>query len=514
MNSTPSYDHLTLAELIELSQAQQGEIQSLQFRVAELTHELAKLKKLVFGSRSERFVPANPDSPVQQGVLDLDVEVLADRTAVSRQVSYNRTQVTTKPRIHPGRNPLPEHLHREVIVIEPKEDITGAVKIGEEVSEVLEIQEQKLFVKRYIRPKYLLKAPEHTLFLIGAPPAQPLSKCIAGPGLLAQVVIDKYCDHLPLYRQMQRFERVGMPLPYATITDWVKQVCELIAPLYEAHKRQVLATHYLHVDETGIKVLDKDKKGASHKGFFWVYHNSLEKIVLFDYQPGRGGEHPTGMLKDFSGHLQADGYGAYDHLDGQHGITLMNCLAHGRRKFDESRKNDLVRADYALGQIQQLYTIERDCTEHKLNFDQIKEERQLKAAPILEKMKGWLTDQYPQVLPGSAIGQAIAYNLKRWDRLAIYITDGRLKIDNNPVENAIRPLAIGRKNYLFAGSHEAAGRTAMLYSLVSTCRMHGINPFDWLKDLLIRIPDHPINRIEELLPQHSSLGQTPRESSS
>ncbi len=351
------------------------------------------------------------------------------------------------------------------------------------------------------------------MFLIGTPPAQPLAKCIAGPGLLAQVVIDKYCDHLPLYRQMQRFERVGITLPYATITDWVKQVCELIAPLYETHKRQVLATHYLHADETGIKVLDKDKKGASHKGFFWVYHNSLEKIVLFDYQPGRGGEHPTGMLKDFSGHLQADGYGAYDHLDGQHGITLMNCMTHGRREFDEATGNDKARAEYALGQIQQLYSIERECTEKKLNFDQIKGERQLREAPILEHMKGWLTYSYCQVLPKSTIGKAIAYNLKRGDRLSIYITDGRLKIDNNPVENAIRGAVMGRKNYLFAGSHEAASRTAMLYSLVGTCRMHGINPFDWLKDLLIRISDHPINRIEELLPQNSSLKMTPRESS-
>jgi transposase len=513
MDFSVSYDSLTRHQLIELSQSQQSQIQDQQFKIDTLTHELAKLKKLVFGSRSERFIAANPDSPVQQGVLDLDVDVLADRTAVSHQVSYTRTQVTTKAHIHAGRNPLPEHLHREVIVIEPKEDITGAVKIGQEVSEVLEIQEQKLFVKHYIRPKYLLKTPEQTLFLIAAPPAQPIAKCIAGPGLLAQVVIDKYADHLPLYRQMQRFERVGMSLPYATITDWIKQVCELIAPLYEAHKRQLLATHYLHADETGIKVLDKEKKGASHKGFFWVYHNSLEKIVLFDYQPGRGGEHPTGMLKDFSGYLQADGYGVYDHLDGQHGITLMNCLAHGRREFDEAKNNDKARAEYALGQIQQLYAIERDCTEKKLNFDQIKEERQLKAAPILEHMKGWLMDSYSQVLPKSTIGKAIAYNLKRWDRLSIYITDGRLKIDNNPVENAIRGAVIGRKNYLFAGSHEAASRTAMLYSLVGTCKMHGINPFDWLKDLLIRISDHHINRIEELLPQNSSLKLTPRESS-
>jgi len=511
MESLLDLDRLSRQQLIQLGQSwqsqiqdQQSQIQSLEFRLAELTHQLAGLRKLIYGSKSERFVPANPDSPVQQGALDLVVDVVADRTAVTRQVSYTRTEVTTKPHIHPGRNPLPENLPREVIMIEPKEDITGAVKIGEEISEVLEIQEQKLFVKRYVRPKYLLKTAEQTLFLIAPLAAQPIAKCIAGPGLLAQIVIDKYVDALPLYRQMQRFERVGVALPYATITDWVRQVCELIAPLYEAHKRQVLATHYLHADETGIKVLDNKKKGGSHRGFFWVYHNSLERVVLFDYQPGRGAEHPTGRLKDFSGYLQVDGYEAYGHLDGQHGIILMNCMAHGRRKFAEAASNDQARADYALGQIQQLYAIERDCAERKLSFDQIKEERQQRAAPILEHMKGWLTDAYRQVLPQSAIGKAIAYNLARWDRLSIYITDGRLKIDNNPVENAIRGPVIGRKNYLFAGSHEGAGRSAMLYSLMGTCTMHGINPFEWLKDVLIRIPDHPINRIEELLPQHSS----------
>ncbi len=183
----------------------------------------------------------------------------------------------------------------------------------------------------------------------------------------------------------------------------------------------------------------------------------------------------------------------------------MHCIAHGRRKFDEAKSNDKARAEYALDQIQQLYNIEQDCRDRKLDFDQIRDLRMQRAVPILEHMKGWLIEQYSQVLPQGVIGKAIAYNLKRWDKLSIYIREGWLKIDNNPVENAIRPVTLGRKNYLFAGSHAAAGRTAMLYSLMGTCKMHGINPYDWLKDMLTRIADHPINRIEELLPQNSQL---------
>jgi len=519
VDSTSSYDHLSRPELIQsnqslesevrslqaITQTQQSQIQNQQFKIDALTHELAGLKKLVYGSRSERFVPTDPPAGVQQGTLDLEVDTVATRTVASQKITYTRSQVITTPLVHPGRNPLPDYLPRQEVLIQPQTDITGGVKIGEEVTEQLELREQEIYVLRYVRPKYLVKNEQETRIIIAPPPPMPLPKCIAGPGLLAQVVIDKYVDHLPLHRQMQRFDRAGVNLSYSTLTGWVRGVCELIEPLFEAHKKEVLATSYLHADETPIKVLDKQKKGTSHRGFLWVYHNSLKKIVLFDYQQGRSGDYPTAVLKDFSGHLQTDGYGAYEHLDGAHGITLMHCMAHGRRKFEEALDNDQFRAGYALEQIQQLYAIERQCREGQMDFDQIKEVRQLKAAPILENMKGWMTDQYPQVLPKSGIGQAIAYNLKRWDRLSIYIRDGSLSIDNNPVENTIRPVALGRKNYLFCGSHEAATRTALLYSLVGTCKLHGINPLDWLKDLLIRIPEYPVNRIQDLLPQHSHL---------
>ena len=325
---------------------------------------------------------------------------------------------------------------------------------------------------------------------------------MAGPGLLAQIVIDKYVDHMPLYRQMQRFERTGLKLPYSTLTDWVSATCKLILPLYESLKAEVLKSNYLHADETPIKVLDKDKKAGTHRGYYWVYQDSIKKIVFFDYQESRGREGPTGILEDFEGYLQTDGYSVYEVFDKRKQITLMHCMAHARRMFHDALDNDKERSTYALDQIQQLYVIERRCKEEGLNFAEIKEVRQQKSLPLLESLGKWMRNEYMQVTPKSAIGKALAYSLERWSKLSLYTEDGMLNIDNNPVENSIRPVALGRKNYLFAGSHEAAQRSAMLYSLLGTCKMHGIEPYNWLRNTLEIIATHPINRIKELLPHH------------
>jgi transposase len=246
--------------------------------------------------------------------------------------------------------------------------------------------------------------------------------------------------------------------------------------------------------------LDKDKKDSTHRGYYWVYQNSIDKIVFFDYQEGRGREGPTEILKNFTGYLQTDGYVAYDVFDKKDNITQIHCMAHARRMFNDALDNDEVRASHAMGEIQKLYTIERICKEQQLNFAEIKEVRQRKAVLILRNLGLWLQQQHVQVLPQSLIGKAIAYSLQRWERLSRYTDDGRLNIDNNPVENSIRPVALGRKNYLFAGSHEAAKRSGMLYSLLGTCKMHGIEPYSWLKDVLQTIADHPINKISELFP--------------
>ncbi len=495
MQSTGSIDYRSL---YEQSQVQNNE---LQLMVSGLQQQLAQLQKMIFGSRHEKFIPSDLN-PAQLS-LDIQAEATATCSVIdAKKISYTKTNVSVdqKPLVHPGRTKLPEHLRREEIIIEPTEDVTACKKMGEEITEVLEYEPGELFVKKYIRNKYAKQNNEGVL--IGELPSRPLEKAIAGAGLLAQIVIDKYADHLPLYRQMQRFERSGVKLPYSTLTDWVSSTCKLIAPLYEALKSEVLSSNYLHVDETPIKVMDKDKKGQTHRGYYWVYQNSIKKIVFFDYQQGRGREGPIEVLQHFKGYLQSDGYSAYEIFDKQSDITLMHCMAHARRMFNEALPNDESRAAYAMEQIQKLYTIERDVKEQGLSFDEIKVVRQHRAVPILASLGLWMKQQYMEVTPKSSIGKALAYSIERWKRLCLYIENGMLNIDNNPVENSIRPVAVGRKNYLFCGSHEAAQRSAMLYSLLGTCKMHGIEPYTWLREVLEKIADHPINKITELLPHH------------
>lgn len=482
--------------LYEQSQATNA---GLQMQLLQLIQQLAQLQKMIFGSKQERFIPADLSSPQ----LSLDIQSEPVGSAMirsSKPVSYIRhtIAVAAKPLQHPGRMKLPESLRREEIIIEPAVDTSDCKKIGEEITEVLEYEPGELYVKQYRRVKYA--KPGNSGVVIGGLPSRPLEKAMAGEGLLAQIIIDKYVDHLPLYRQMQRFERAGVKLAYSTLTDWVSGTCNLITPLFEALKSEVLQSNYLHADETPIKVMDKDKKGETHRGYYWVYQNSLDKIVLFDYREGRGREGPTEILQGFKGYLQTDGYVGYEVFAKQQDVILIHCMAHARRMFNDALANDEPRASHAMHAIQQLYAIERICKENNLDATAIKEVRQQQAVPILEEMGRWLQQQYAQTLPQSLIGKAIAYSLQRWKRLSAYVNDGRLNIDNNPVENSIRPVALGRKNYLFAGGHEAAKRSGMLYSLLGTCKMHGIEPYGWLKDVLCRIADHPVNRVAELLP--------------
>lgn len=253
-------------------------------------------------------------------------------------------------------------------------------------------------------------------------------------------------------------------------------------------------------DETPIPVLIKDKPGSTHKGFHWVYYSPLEKLVCFDYRKGRGRDGPREFLDGFQGVLQSDGYNAYNEFENREGITMLACMAHTRRKFDKSLINDPDRASHMLSMIQNLYEVERKAREEGLTHDQRKELRQEVSVPILGEMETWLKDQLTDVLPKSSIGEAIQYTLKQWKRLVKYTEDGRWEIDNNLVENSIRPVAVGRKNYLFAGSHEGARRAAMIYSFLGTCKINDVEPFSWLKDVLTRIPDQSIQKLEELLP--------------
>jgi len=461
-----------------------------------LKHELDKLKRMLFGSKSERFVG---DQNPSQLSLGFDIGTPVTIEAERETVTYDRKKPVEKPVTVHSRAPLPAHLPRKEEVIEPDEDITGGRKIGEEITEVLEYTPGQLYVRRIVRPRYVLPREEKSI-VIADLPSLPIPKGNAGASLIAHIMISKFSDHLPFYRQVQMFKRYGVHIAESSINDWFSSGCDLLEPLYGKLSGLLVSSTYLMADETPIAVLDKDKPGTTHRGYHWVYYSPMDKIVGFHYQKGRGREGPATFLKDFRGTLQTDGYSAYDSFEKPGEIYLLSCMAHARRKFDEARNNDRQRAEYVLSKMQELYTIERKCREAGLDYDARKQERQEEALPILEELEIWLKANLPEVLPKSAIGQAIAYTLGLWWRLKRYVEDGRYEIDNNLIENAIRPVALGRKNYLFAGSHEAAQRAAMIYSFLGTCKLNHVNPEVWLTDVLNRLPEHKANRLEELLP--------------
>jgi len=489
---------IQLEKALLINEAQQLTIQALQL-------EILQLKKLVFGSRHEKFIGAD----LSNAPTLFDVPAIAEViTAGTTMVSYEKTTQRLQPN-HKGRNSFPQALRREEQVLYPEgTDLTTAKKIGEDVTETLAYKPCELFVKKVIRPK-LLDATTNRI-LQAAAPDRCFEKSNADTSLVAQVIVEKYVDHLPLYRQIKRYERLGVTISDSTIGDWLTTAAQMLLPLYQAHKLLVLSYGYLHADETIIKVLDSDKKarlngssgGATHQGYYWVYQSHEQKLVLFDYRPTRGKEGPQSILKNYKGYLQTDGYQVYDDFDDEPGITQLNCMAHARRKFSEALLNDKDTASYALAEIQKLYAIERHIADNAIIGKDKLRYRKENAVPLLEQLGVWIRKTYTEILPASAIGKALSYSLTRWDKLSLYATNDILNIDNNPVENSIRPVAIGRKNYLFAGSHAAAQRAAMFYSLLATCKNHQINPYNWLYNVLNRIATHPINRIRELLPQN------------
>lgn len=493
--TTPSsLDSLSREDLI-------GVVSEYQFTITKLQHELDQLKKLVFGSRHERF--KSDTTTKDQLPLDLNLPVAQPAPIVTVQkIEYTRAISFENKKSEGGRMKLPSHLARTKVTLEPAEDVTGMISIGEEITEELDYTPGKFFVRQYARPKYV--RPEvregESPIIIAELPSRVIDKGIVGPGLMAQILIDKFVDHLPLFRQNERFKREGINIPSSTMSDWVTKGCQKIEPVGLKLSEVILKSGYLEADETTIKVLDKNKKGKTHLGYYWVYRAPELNLVFFDYRKGRGREGPVDSLKGFTGYLQSDGYGVYDYFGSVSGITLVSCWAHTRRNFFEAQGNDAQRCDYALSRIQEIYAIERTAREQHLTHEQRKTLRKEHAMPILKELEEWLKTEYSHVAPASAVGKAMAYALKRWDKLLMYTTDGKLEIDNNLVENSIRPVSLGRKNYLFAGSHDAARRSAVFYSLFGSCKINNINPYEWLSDVLERIDDHPINRLEELLP--------------
>lgn len=496
MSEERTYTDEQIREIIAINKKLQEENRKQQAENEQLRFELVQLKRMLFGAKSERFIPEVP--PEQMRITFSGDEPPAEPSSQEKeQIQYERK----KPgKNKPARQPLPEHLERRDTVIEPEGDTSGMKRIGEEVTEELEYEPGQLYVHRIIRPKYADPAKEDNGILIADLPSRPIDKGIAGPGLLSRVLTDKYLDHLPLYRQAKRFKREEIPLPRSTLGDWVRQAADLLSPLYGKLKERVLAEEYLQVDESGIRVLTKDKPGSSLKGCMLVHHAPKERLCFFKYTRTKEKAKILEELRSYSGFLQVDGNVSYQEMGLRDQVTLLNCWAHARRKFDQALDNDKDRASHVLGHIQHLYAIERNAREKALPPEEILRLRQEQAVPVLSQLFQWLDVQYDTVLPESSIGKAIKYTLKRREALMVYTTDGKLLIDNNLVENLIRPLALGRKNYLFAGSHDAAQRSAIFYSLFATCKLNNIEPFSWLRDVFTRIKDHPINRIEELLP--------------
>jgi transposase len=479
--------------------------EQLAWREAEIERLkllIAKLKRMQFGRKSEKL-----ERQIEQ--LELQLDEL--ETAQAEEAAASPTPGApplTRDNGRPMRRPLPPHLPREVRKIAPKEvacpDCGGALKsLGEDVAEILEWIPASWKVIRQVRPK-LACARCDKIVQAEAPP-RPIAHGLAGPGLLAHVLVSKYCDHLPLYRQAEIYAREGVDLDRATLADWVGGASWLLQPLVEALRRHVMKAEKLHADDTPVPVLAPGN-GKTKIGRLWTYvrddrpaGDSTPPAVWFAYSPDRKGEHPERHLREFRGVLQADAYAGFNHLYEDGRIQEAACWAHVRRKFYDlhvAHKSPV--AQEALERIAALYAIESEIRGRPPN--ERREMRQARARPLLESLRAWLESCLPKLSQKSDTTAAVKYALGLWPALVRYVDDGRLEIDNNAAERALRVVALGRKNYLFAGSNAGGERAAALYSLIGTAKLNGVDPESYLRDVLARIAEHPINRIEELLP--------------
>ncbi|MCM4161947.1 IS66 family transposase [Antarcticibacterium flavum] len=490
-------ENLTKDELLALLDKETERRAKAEKENIDLKFQLAYYKRLAFGQKRERF---EGDKNQMSLPFEMEPEKAEKQEAeLKEKLSYERRKRTS---VHKGRMALPEHLPVEEIEIYPQEDITDMICIGKEVTNELEYEPAKYYIKRYIRYKYAPKNKEGVI--IGELPERVIEKGIPGAGLLASILVDKYEDHLPLYRQLQRFKRADIPIASSTLEGWTRQSLKILDILYQHLLEDTRSMGYLQADESPIKVIDKNKKGTTHQGYYWVYHNPMDGSVLFDYHRGRSREAADHVLADFKGYLQSDGYAAYDKIGKREGVTHLNCWAHARREFDKAKDNDRERAEIALSFIQKLYAVEAQAREHNLSPEQRKSLRLENALPIINEFAKWMFQQmkHQLILPKSPIGKAFRYSMDRWDQLSAYLYDGILEIDNNLIENAIRKLALGRKNYLFAGSDDAAQRGAIMYSFFAICKKHEVNPYEWLKYTLENIMSINHKDIRNLYPQN------------
>jgi transposase len=506
----PNLDTLDSTALKALILTQQEELLSKDEQLAcrdseieQLKLLIAKLRRMQFGRKSEKL-----ERQIEQ--LELRLDELETKRAEQEVGSPTTATVEASAQavVQRARRALPAQLPREERKILPSQeacpDCGGRLKpLGEDVSEILEYVPEHFKVIRQVRPK--LACGRCDKIVQAEAPSRPITRGMAGPGLLAHVLVSKYCNHLPLYRQEEMYAREGVELDRATLAAWVGGASKVLEPLVGALRRYVLAADKLHADDTPVPVLEPGN-GKTKIGRLWTYVRDDRPAgdhgppaVWFAYTPDRKGEHPKAHLSTFAGTLQADAYAGYHPVYETGRVREAGCMAHVRRKF-----YDLVEAHKspvgteALKRIAELYVIETEIR------GRLPEERRavrsLRSRPLLNSLKQWLEETLGKLSRKSDTAVAVRYALGRWDALVRYCEDGRLEIDNNAAERALRAVALGRKNYLFAGSDAGGERAAAIYSLVGTAKLNGLDPESYLRDVLSRIADHPVNRIEELLP--------------
>ncbi len=505
----PDLDALDFVALKALIVAQHEQLVSKDQQLASRDEEIerlklliAKLRRMQFGRKSEKL-----DRQIEQ--LELRLDELEASRAQQLAASPNSMAASAVNRAAKhGRQPLPAHLPRETHKVLPKQnacpDCGGELKpLGEDVSEMLEWVPEHFKVIRQVRPKLTCAGCEKIVQAEAA--SRPIARGMAGPGLLAHVLVAKYCDHLPLYRQSEIYARDGVELDRSTMAEWVGGCSRLLEPLVEALRRHVMSAEKLHADDTPVPVLAPGK-GKTKTGRLWTYvrddrpwGDQTPPAVWFAYTPDRKGEHPKAHLREFTGTLQADGYAGYDVVYGDGRVKEAACMAHVRRKFyDLYEAHKSAVAKEALERIAALYAIEEEIRGR--SAEERRAVRNERSRPLLESMKKWMEETLGKLSRKSDTTRAIRYALGRWDALMHYCDDGHLEIDNNAAERSLRAVVLGRKNYLFCGSDAGGERAAAIYGLIGTAKLNGLNPEAYLREVLSRIADHPINRIEELLP--------------
>jgi transposase len=505
----PDLDLLDAAGLKALVLLQHDELvatkERLLSRESEIEHLkllIAKLRRIQFGRKWEKL-----DRQIEQLELKLE-ELESAKASPDSEATAPFSGPSARVKTRPVRQPLPAHLPREVKTYAPKEetcpDCGGRLRrLGEDISEVLEYVPARFKVLRYVRSKLSCASCER--IVQAAAPSRPIERGLAGPGLLAHVLVAKYCDHQPLYRQAEMYAREGVELERSTLADWVGGASRLLEPLVEALYRHVMRAHKLHADDTPVPVLAPGN-GKTKVGRLWTYvrddrpaGDNTPPAVWFAYSPDRRGEHPRQHLRNFRGTLQADAYAGFHHLYEGGQIQEAACWAHVRRKFYEIQvAHASPLAAEALKRIAEIYAIEGDIRGRPP--DERLQARTNRARPLLESLHQWLQVTLSVVSKKSEIAAAIRYALGRWRALLRYSEDGHIEMDNNAAERALRAVALGRKNYLFAGSDSGGERAAAIYSLIGTAKLNGLDPEGYLREVLQHIADHPINRIEELLP--------------